>query len=220
MKNLTRVGAVAAGISLIAVAATSGATAAKWIDGSDIKRGTVAGKQIKDSSIASRDIANGKIRVADLAPWVQKQVRSGGADGVAGEQGPKGEAGAPGADGMTGYEVIGRGPDAAVGTGEPQVIEAECASGQSVISGGIRSGGAGVTGQDVTMHEAYPSGVTEVTLKDNRPEGDEAGIWTSTSWSVEFTAAEGTAVQAFVICSDVTFDADDEFLKPEYRQAG
>lgn len=110
MKNLTKVGAVVAGTALIATAATTGATAAKWIDGSDIKRGTVAGKQIKDSSIGSKDIANGKIRLGDLSPWVQGRVKSGGAagaagaDGAVGEKGEKGDQGLPGDKGEKGEQ--------------------------------------------------------------------------------------------------------------------
>lgn len=86
----SKLGAVAAGATIIAVVGGGGAYAASQITGSDIKNGTITSKDVKDKSL----------RVADLAPGARTSLKGArgpagpkGATGPAGPQGPAGPAG-------------------------------------------------------------------------------------------------------------------------------
>lgn len=80
----------AAAVTVLAVAASSGAVAATVITGSNVK----------DESLTGLDIKNGSLGAKELSPGALKELE--GNQGPAGPAGPEGPRGAPGATGPTG----------------------------------------------------------------------------------------------------------------------
>src|SRR5688500_10058525 len=80
---------------LVAVSATSGATAALVITGNDIKNGTVTTKDIKNNNLTSKDIKSGSLKTSDF--------KGSTVDDLTGATGPAGPAGAPG---VSGYQIV------------------------------------------------------------------------------------------------------------------
>jgi hypothetical protein len=77
---------------LVAISATSGATAALVITGNDIKNGTVTTKDIKNGTLTTKDVKNGTLKTQDL--------KASTVDDLKGATGP---AGAPG---VSGYQLV------------------------------------------------------------------------------------------------------------------
>ncbi len=88
-----------AAIGAVFVAVGGPATAARLIDGSDIKPGTIESRQLADGAVTPSKLSR-RVRRA-LAGRAGPAGRNGanGAPGPQGPQGPQGAAGAPGADG-------------------------------------------------------------------------------------------------------------------------
>ncbi|HEX5919336.1 MAG TPA: hypothetical protein VFY76_15855 [Nocardioides sp.] len=80
---------------LVAVSATSGATAALVITGNDIKNGTVTTKDIKNNNLTSKDVKDGSLKTKDL--------KASAVEDLTGATGPAGPAGAPG---VSGYQIV------------------------------------------------------------------------------------------------------------------
>lgn len=74
----SRFAAVVASTAILAVAGTTGAVAAKMIDGGDIKNGTVTSKDIKNNSLIGYDIKNGSIGAADISDKGKEKLASSG----------------------------------------------------------------------------------------------------------------------------------------------
>lgn len=79
----SRIAAVVASTAILAVAGTTGAVAAKMIDGGDIKNGTVTTKDIKNNTLKGRDIKNGSIGFGDMSERAKSKLA--GQDGVDGK---------------------------------------------------------------------------------------------------------------------------------------
>ncbi|MCP3420816.1 hypothetical protein [Nocardioides pinisoli] len=103
---------------LVAVSATSGATAAFVITGNDIKNGTITSKDIKNETLKSKDVKDGTLRTKDL--------KASTVDDLKGATGP---AGAPG---VSGYQLINASVPIAADAGA--TVEATCPAGKKVLS--------------------------------------------------------------------------------------
>lgn len=91
-RRLPRPATVLASIAVFAALAGTATAASSLIDGKEIKRGTITGKQIKNKSLA----------LNKLAPAAVKSLQ--GATGARGPEGPRGATGATGAKGETGAQ--------------------------------------------------------------------------------------------------------------------
>lgn len=89
-RRLPRPSTVLASIAVFAALAGTATAAGSLIDGKEIKRGTITGKQIKNKSLA----------LNKLAPAAVTKLQ--GATGQRGPEGPRGETGATGATGPKG----------------------------------------------------------------------------------------------------------------------
>jgi hypothetical protein len=215
---LSRPSQLIAAVGVLVFALGGTATAAKLVDGSDIRNGSITGADIKSGSITSADIKSGSITASDLSKATEKALdgkdgKNGaagpkGETGAAGPQGPKGENGATGPqgpageDGVSGYESIG--PALApwkvdTDPGARQTgfhdIQVNCPAGKVAISGGLEATN-NLMMEYVTVHGSHPAAVDPVDA--------EAHIWHAKAWEVEFTidadAPEPAGVQAFVLC--------------------
>lgn len=96
MNNKLKMIGIGAAAAVLTVGFTgTGAQAAKWI----------TGKDVKDSSLTGKDIKNGSLGKGDLSKWVQGRLEAAGKPGPVGATGERGETGAQGpagADGQTG----------------------------------------------------------------------------------------------------------------------
>ncbi|QIX27804.1 hypothetical protein ncot_15290 [Nocardioides sp. JQ2195] len=70
----SRVVAVVAAASVIGVASTTGAVAAKMITGDDIKNGTVESKDIANDTIRGKDVKNGSLGFGDLNETAKSKI--------------------------------------------------------------------------------------------------------------------------------------------------
>lgn len=91
-RKLTVVVAGAAAALLVIGLSGTGADAAKWITGNDIKDGSLTGADVKD----------GRLGLKELSPSVQRKIQAAGTPGAPGKDGAKGDTGATGAAGATG----------------------------------------------------------------------------------------------------------------------
>lgn len=93
MKNKIKllVGASAAALLVVGLSGT-GAQAAKWITGSDVKNESLTGKDVKNGSLGKQE----------LSPWVQGRLEKAGAAGKAGANGKDGVNGTNGTNGVDG----------------------------------------------------------------------------------------------------------------------
>jgi hypothetical protein len=82
------------------VALGGSATAATLITGSQIKNGTIAGKDLKNSSVTGAKVKNGSLSSSDLSASAKAALK--GAKGDPGPAGQTGPAGTPGAQGPRG----------------------------------------------------------------------------------------------------------------------
>lgn len=105
---------------LVAISATSGATAALVITGNDIKNGTVTTKDIKNDNLKSKDIKNGTLRTKDFDDST--------VDDLKGATGPAGPAGAPG---VSGYQLVSAATAVAADSGA--TVTASCPTGKRVL---------------------------------------------------------------------------------------
>jgi hypothetical protein len=105
---------------LVAVSATSGATAALVITGNDIKNGTVTTKDIKNNNLTSKDIKSGSLKTSDF--------KGSTVDDLTGATGPAGAAGAPG---VSGYQIVT--VTAAIAADSPGTVETSCPAGKRVL---------------------------------------------------------------------------------------
>lgn len=99
MKNIfqSRVGAVVAGASVIAVVGTGTAVAGGMITGADIRNGSVTGADVKDKSLSKKKLSDAAVKSLQGKP---------GPKGPAGPRGPAGPAGPAGADGAAGQALV------------------------------------------------------------------------------------------------------------------
>ena len=105
---------------LVAISATSGATAALVITGNDIKNGTVTTKDIKNDNLKSKDIKDGTLKTKDLD--------DSAVDDLKGATGPAGPAGAPG---VSGYQIVTA--SASVPANSGGEVTAVCPAGKRVL---------------------------------------------------------------------------------------
>ncbi|WP_299931137.1 hypothetical protein [uncultured Nocardioides sp.] len=105
---------------LVAISATSGATAALVITGNDIKNGTVTTKDIKNDNLTSKDIKSGSLKTSDF--------KGSTVDDLTGATGPAGPAGAPG---VSGYQIVTASAVLAPETGGE--VTATCPTGKKVL---------------------------------------------------------------------------------------
>jgi hypothetical protein len=176
-----------------------------------VKNETLGSQDLRNGHVLSEDIRNGDIKVQDLSKEALRALDHGddagkpgapGARGPKGDTGPRGPAGQDGRDGVSGYESIG--PPLApwkvdTDPGNRQTgfhdIQVNCPAGKVAVSGGVE-----VTNNQmmpfVTVHGSHPAAVD--------PVDPDSRIWHAKAWEVEFsinpTAPEPAAVQAFVIC--------------------
>ncbi len=99
---------------LVAVSATSGATAALVITGKDIKDNTVTSKDIKNKTLVKKDFKPSTISALE------------------GDTGPAGPAGAPGAPGISGYQIVT--VSATVPADSGGEVTGTCPTGKKVLS--------------------------------------------------------------------------------------
>jgi hypothetical protein len=90
----------AVGVLVFALGGT--ATAAKFIDGSDIRNGSITGADIKAGSITASDLNNKTEKALDGRDGKDGATGPQGPHGATGPQGPKGDTGAAGAQGPKG----------------------------------------------------------------------------------------------------------------------
>jgi hypothetical protein len=103
---------------LVAVSATSGATAALVITGNDIKNGTVTTKDIKNDNLKSKDIKNGTLKTADLKSSTVEDL--------------KGATGPAGAPGISGYQIVTA--STPIAAEDNASVAATCPTGKRVLS--------------------------------------------------------------------------------------
>ncbi|WP_243059071.1 collagen-like protein [Nocardioides sp. SR21] len=112
MKASTKSGiAVVAAAGLFAVGGTTGAVAAKMIDGSRLKDASVSGAKLEKNAVGTRELAPGSVGQNQLKEGVLEGVEgqagpagAQGEQGPAGPQGEQGPAGAPGPAGLPGSQ--------------------------------------------------------------------------------------------------------------------
>lgn len=122
---------------LVAVSATSGATAALVITGNDIKNGTVTTKDIKDDNLKSKDIKDGTLKTKDLKASTVEELK-----------------GATGAPGVSGYQIVTAAVTVPSSTGG-QVV-GSCPAGKKVLSAAARLTGAFTgTAVDIDLSTTY-----------------------------------------------------------------
>jgi hypothetical protein len=97
-RRLPRPATVLSAIAVFAALAGTATAANSLIDGKQIKRGTITGKQVKNKSLALTKLSNGAVK--------QLRGKAGpkGAQGVAGPQGPTGAQGPAGPQGVAGAQ--------------------------------------------------------------------------------------------------------------------
>ncbi|WP_416954583.1 hypothetical protein ACNKF0_20180 [Nocardioides sp. T5] len=103
---------------LVAISATSGATAALVITGNDIKNGTVTTKDIKNDNLKSKDIKDGTLKTKDFDDSAVDDL--------------KGATGPAGTPGISGYQLVNASVPIAAGAGAS--VEASCPAGKRVLS--------------------------------------------------------------------------------------
>lgn len=108
---------------LVAISATSGATAALVITGNDIKNGTVTTKDIKNDNLKSKDIKDGTLKTKDFD--------DSAVDDLKGATGPAGPAGPAGAPGVSGYQIVTA--SASVPANSGGEVTAVCPAGKRVL---------------------------------------------------------------------------------------
>lgn len=114
---------------LVAISATSGATAALVITGNDIKNGTVTTKDIKNDNLTSKDIKSGSLKTSDFNASTVDDLT--GATGPTGPAGVRGPAGATGAPGVSGYQIVTA--TAVVAPESGGEVTATCPTGKRVL---------------------------------------------------------------------------------------
>jgi hypothetical protein len=135
-------------VSITALVVAMGGTgyAATKLSGSNIKAGTITGKQIK-----SRSLPAGKLSANAIA-----QLR--GAQGPAGPAGPAGHDGADGARGpagIIGFRTVSSG-DVALPSVTQKHGTVKCPAGTIVVGGGVKTSTASPS---VAISNSYPEGV-------------------------------------------------------------
>jgi hypothetical protein len=137
-------------VSITALVVAMGGTgyAATKLSGSNIKAGTITGKQIK-----SRSLPAGKLSAKAIA-----QLR--GAQGPAGPEGPAGPAGptgpaGPHGPGFDGLRTVNSGA-VALPIGQKVEAEKQCPAGTFVIGGGVSTT---YPGTQVSVGASYPDGM-------------------------------------------------------------
>ena len=135
-------------VSITALVVAMGGTgyAATQLSGSNIKAGTITGKQVKKHSLPA-----GKLSATAIAP-----LR--GAQGPAGPAGPAGAAGAdgaPGPAGILGIRTVASG-DLALPSISQQHGSVKCPAGWIVVGGGVKTS---VASPSVAVSNDYPEGM-------------------------------------------------------------
>ena len=135
-------------VSIAALVVAMGGTgyAATKLSGSNIKAGTITGKQIK-----TRSLPAGKLSAKAIA-----QLR--GAQGPAGPAGPAGAAGADGARGpagIIGFKTVSSDVVALPSVAQKQAT-AKCPAGTIVVGGGVKTS---IVSPSVAINDSYPDGI-------------------------------------------------------------
>lgn len=132
---------IAVAAALVALSATSGATAALMITGKDIKDGTVTTKDVKNGSLTQQDLsgATSDALRGDTGPvGPPGPAGAAGAAGPMGPAGPAGAVGTPGTNGthgVSGWQVV-TGQLAVLGTASNGSATAYCPAGKRALGGG------------------------------------------------------------------------------------
>jgi hypothetical protein len=79
LRRTLAVGAAVAGVLVLGVSASAVGYKAGTVTSADIKDGNVRSNDIKDGGVYSSDLRDGTIRLADLAPYLEKQLTGGAA---------------------------------------------------------------------------------------------------------------------------------------------
>lgn len=154
---------------------------------------TVTGTNIKDGTITGRDVRNRSLDVSELSRKAVGSLK--GKQGPAGPQGPKGETGAPGAQGPAGPQ----GPSGISGWGYTIAREQVKANGFTTWSVNCAAGTKPLGGGVSTF--PLSNGVRVI---DSAPATTEAGE--ATGWAVTLYNQSSVAVSGFAwaICANVT----------------
>jgi hypothetical protein len=101
-RRLPRPATVLSGIAVFAALAGTATAASGVISGSEIKRGTITGKQVKNKSLGLKKLSNGAVKRLRGKTGPQGAQGPAGPTGIAGSQGPQGPAGPKGIAGPQG----------------------------------------------------------------------------------------------------------------------
>ena len=189
------------------VALGGSAYAAATVTGSNIKDGTVTGRDVKNRSLGTSKLSASAVSSLAGQPGATGPQGEKGAPGPGGPQGPagpkgeKGDPGAPGAIGLTGAQGA-QGPVgpqgargvsgwthrtgvASVASGDQRSIQANCPTGKKALGGGVSS--------------TRPSPATQIF--------QDAPTAAMDGWfvSVRNDATAEVTYYAWVICADVSF---------------
>jgi hypothetical protein len=146
-RHLLPTPSLAVSITALVVAMGGKGYAATKLSGSNIKAGTITGKQIK-----SRSLGAGKLSAKTIAA-----LRGAtGAAGAVGPAGPAGPAGPIGPNGIAALKIVKSAPiDLPVGVQKP--VSQPCPAGSLVMGGGISTAS---TSTKVVINASYPDGLT------------------------------------------------------------
>jgi len=141
-------------VSVTALVVAMGGTgyAATQLSGSNIKAGTITGKQIKKRSLSA-----GKLSQKTIAQLRGATGPAGpaGAGGPAGPAGPAGPDGARGPAGIVGFRHVGSDSIDLPG-GAHKEGSVKCPAGTLVVGGGVSTGSVN---PHVVVNDSYPDGI-------------------------------------------------------------
>jgi hypothetical protein len=198
LRRLSRRHSTAVAYLALFAALGGSAYAAVTVTGSNIKDGTITGKDVKNRSLGTNKLSVGAVRSLAGSPGPAGPAGPAGPRGVAGPKGEKGEpgpagpsgqtgpagpqgpAGPPGPSGISGWEYrVSPGTDVPGSTGKSAQVD--CPSGMNALGGGGTS--TGFNGKLVNSAPTDPG----------------------TGWTVSYQNTGNTpvTVYAWVICANV-----------------
>jgi hypothetical protein len=113
---------VLASIAVFAALAGTATAASSLIDGKEIKRGTITGKQIKNKSLALNKLAPAAVKKLQGATGQRGLEGPRGATGARGETGPKGDTGAQGPAGIVNPASGGNSGSTNIADGDEELL--------------------------------------------------------------------------------------------------
>ncbi|MPY81186.1 MAG: hypothetical protein GEV04_22750 [Actinophytocola sp.] len=177
----SRVTAAIVGGALVVLLSGGTAVAASKITGDDIQHYTLTKQHLKRDSVGSwetvnRSLTGGDIRLDSIGqrvftPPLRERINQ---------------------PALPGYEVIGPEQRFEVGT---HTMTVDCPDGKQALSGGHEASADGANGQNVTVQQSQPAGLTE----------QADGTWQATGWQVRFTVTDSASqnqanMKVFAVC--------------------